>query len=118
MRPLLLALAAMLAFVLAACPSVAVRDAKVYQTEIKFFEQANMQQADQLTLWVKAHCCEAGKIKADAPCPASAKIVQVVRTRVPYHRDMMNFLGGITEKRPPNSPLKVPPVDDLCKEGE
>jgi hypothetical protein len=117
MRPLLLALAAMLAFVLAACPSVAIRDAKVYQTEIKFFEQANMQQADALEHWVKANCCDAGAFKADETCKKSAKLIQVVRARIPYHRDMMNYLGGITEKRPPKDPPKVPPVDDLCKEG-
>ena len=117
MRLLLLALAAMLAFVLTACPDVAIRDSKVYKTEIKFFEQATMQQADELAAWVKTSCCEAAKLKADERCQKSAKLVQVVRTRIPYHRDMMHYLGGLTEKRPPKTPPKVPSVDDLCKEG-
>ncbi len=118
MRPLLCALMALMAFTFSACPTVAIRDAKVYKTEIQFFEQANTQQADELTVWVKAQCCTAEKtLKADDHCKKSAKLVQVVRARVPYHRDMMLYLGGITEKRPPKDPPKVLSVDDLCKGG-
>jgi hypothetical protein len=117
MKPLLLAIVALMAFVFTGCPDVAIRDAQVYQTEIKFFEQANMQQAAELTLWVKGQCCVEGKLKEDAHCKASAKLVQVVLARIPYHRDMMLYLGGLTEKRPPKAPPKVAPVDDLCKEG-
>jgi len=112
-----LALIALLAFVLptlSACPSVAIRDQKVYKTEIKFLENSSMQSVDQLEGWVKAHCCANNAVAANDRCQKSAKLVQVVRSRVPWHRDMMFYLGGITEKRPPKDPPKVPAVNALC----
>lgn len=118
MKHLALLIAALCAMsLLSACPDVAVRDTKVYKFEIKFMEEANLQQAAELAVWVKGACCVDGKIKEDPLCKKRAKLVQVVRTRIPYHRDMMNYLGGITEKRPPKAAPKVPPIDDLCKEN-
>jgi hypothetical protein len=118
MKFLAVPIAAVLALCgLSACPDVAVRDQKIYKVEIQFMEQSALQQATELALWVKSSCCEEGAIKDDESCKKRAKLVQVITTRVPYHRDMMYFLGGLTEKRPPKEVPTVPPIDELCKEN-
>jgi len=98
------------------CNSV-VRDENVFRTELDFFEQTSKQPADRLAQWVSIACkCEGGKF-TDKWCAETAKLVQVVRTRVPYHKAMALFNAGLLEKRPPKDPPKVPPATDLCPGG-
>jgi hypothetical protein len=80
-------------------------------------EQTASQPADKLVAWINLSCkCEAGKwVEANAVlCEKSAKLVQVIRARVPYHKAMMLYNGSITDKRPPKDPPKVPASTDLC----
>lgn len=94
-----------------------VRDDNVYRTELDFMEQTSMQPADKLVEWINAHCkCVDGawaEPNADL-CKKSAKLVQVIRARVPYHKAMMLYNGSITDKRPPKDPPAVPATTDIC----
>lgn len=102
------------------CNSHVVRDAAVYKTELNFLEQTSVQPADKLIEWINLSCkCAEGKfIDANAAlCLASAKLVTVIKTRVPYHKEMMLYNASITEKRPPKDPPEVPKPTSLCPEG-
>jgi len=94
-----------------------VRDEKVYRTELDFMEQTAVQPADKLVEWIKLHCkCEEGKFTGDnaALCEKSAKLVQVIKARVPYHKAMMLWNADLLKPRPPKTPPEVPAATDLC----
>jgi len=94
-----------------------VRDETVYKTELNFMEQTSTQPADKLVEWINLHCkCTGGKYVDPnaALCEASAKLVQVIKVRVPYHKAMMLYNASLTEDRPPKDPPKIPPATDLC----
>ena len=94
--------------------SAVVRDAKVYQTELNFWEQASLQTADSLAGFIAKGCsCVEGKFTTE-DCEKAAKKVQVVRVRVPYHKAMALYNAGLLEERPPAEPPVVPPATDLC----
>jgi len=97
-----------------------VRDETVYRTELNFLEQTSKQPADKLVAWINLHCkCADGKwVEPQAVlCEASAKLVQVIRARVPYHKAMMLYNASLTKKRPPKNPPEVPSSIDLCPGG-
>jgi len=113
----ILMLAALAVPLMGANCNTVVRDETVYRTELDFMEQTAMQPADKLVEWINLHCkCDAGKWLGDNAelCEKSAKLVQVIRVRVPYHKEMMLYNASITEKRPPKEPPAVPPTADLC----
>ena len=117
-RLLLTAIIAVLAMPLMGsnCNTV-VRDETVYKTELDFMEQTATQPADKLVEWINLHCkCEAGAwVEANAAlCEKSAKLVQVIRARVPYHKAMMLWNADLLSKRPPKDPPAVPASTDLC----
>jgi len=104
----------------AACPNKVLREENVYRNEVKFMQKAAMDQADMLAQFV-ATSCECKTVDpvgtrgfVNKECLDVAKLVQVVRTRVPYHTDMMLYLAGLKEERPPETPPEVPPPEDLC----
>jgi hypothetical protein len=116
----LMAMVLLAAFVMplmgANCNTV-VRDETVYKTELDFMEQTAKQPADKLVEWINLSCkCENGVwVEANAVlCDKSAKLVQVIRSRVPWHKEMMLYNASLTEKRPPAKPPAVPPTTDLC----
>lgn len=98
-----------------------VRDEIVYRTELDFFEQASTQPADKLVEWINSHCtCDAGDWVGDMAvlCATSARLVQTIRFRVPYHKQMALYNASLIDKRPPQDPPEVPPSIDLCPPGE
>ena len=119
MKKLLVAVA----FVLLVTPlmgancNTVVRDETVYKTELNFMEQTATQPADALVGWFGLHCkCEGGKFVGDTAvkCAKDAKLVQLIRVRVPYHKAMMLYNASLLDKRPPKDPPEVPPATDLC----
>ena len=116
----LLLLALVVPLVGAGCGDYVVRDEVVYKTELNFMEQTAFQPADKLVEWINLSCkCAEGKfIEPNAAlCKASAKLVVVVKARVPYHKAMMLYNASITEKRPPKDPPAVPETSTLCPGG-
>lgn len=96
------------------CSSSVVRDEAVYRTELDLMEQMAIQPVDSLDGFVKNHCtCTDGKWVSD-PCRKGAKLILVVKTRVPYHKSMMLFNAGLLEERPPKDPPEVPAAETLC----
>lgn len=94
-----------------------VRDETVYKTELDFWEQTSKQPADKLVEWINLHCkCKDKAWVGDNStlCLKSAKLVQVVRSRVPYHKAMALYNASVTDKRPPKEAPKVPAHTDLC----
>lgn len=93
-----------------------VRDKKVYKTEVKFMSKASLDQAKLLKQWVAENCkCDShGHFTTDL-CNKSAKTALVIEARVPWHADMMNYNGSVTDKRPPKDPPEVPGIKTLCK---
>ncbi len=106
-------------FLAGACGgSTIVRDEVTYRTELNFMEQASRQSADHLAKWVGENCnCNGGRFTT-ALCLTSADLVQVIRARIPWHKQMMLFNAGITERRPSVKPPTIPPATDLCPKGE
>lgn len=102
------------------CNSV-VRDETVYRTELDFLEQTSKQPADKLVDWINLHCkCVDSKwVDPGAVlCSASAKLVQVIRARVPYHKAMMLYNASLVDERPPKDPPAIPTASDLCPKGD
>lgn len=98
----------------ATCSSSVVRDEKVYRTELDLMEQMAVQPADSLDSFLKGHCtCTDGKWSDDA-CRKAAKLILVVKTRVPYHKAMMLYNAGLLKERPPKEPPEVPAAETLC----
>ena len=96
------------------CNSTVVRDETVYRTELDFMEQTSVQPADKLVEWINLHCtCVDGKFPTPL-CAASAKLVQVIKARVPYHKAMMLWNADLLSKRPPKEAPVVPDATDLC----
>ena len=90
-----------------------VRDTKVVQTELNFFEQAASQQADMMESLIRSHpdcACVDGALP-EGECLKAAKLLLTARVRVPYHKAMALYNSGITEERPPESPPAVPDPD-------
>ncbi len=96
------------------CSSAIVRDEAVYQTEIDLMEQMALQPVDSLNGFVKQYCtCTNGKWVSKT-CAKAAKLILVVKTRVPYHKAMMLYNAGLLEERPPKDPPEVPAAETLC----
>lgn len=96
-------------------PKAVVRDSAVYQTELQFMSQAALQQADLLQGFVKTNCaCDAAKHFTTENCQKAAKTALVVKTRVPWHEQMMLYNAGLTSTRPATTPPAVPDVSTLC----
>lgn len=97
-----------------------VRDTKVVQTELNFFEQVSVQQADLMESLIRSHpdCdCVEGQLPV-GECLKAAKLLLTARVRVPYHKAMALYNAGITEERPPKDPPVVPdPHQVFCGEG-
>jgi len=100
------------------CDTV-VREESVYRTELDFLEQSSKQPSDLLAEWVTFNCkCDpAGAVFLDAKCEKSAKLVQVIRARIPWHKAMMLYNARLLDKRPPKDPPVIPPASDLCPKG-
>jgi len=91
-----------------------IRDATVYKTELGFMEQASMQTAETLRVFILQHCvCTDGKFVSEA-CEKAAKKVLVVENRVPWHKAMALYNAGLLEERPPKDPPVVPDPSTLC----
>jgi hypothetical protein len=114
---MILLLLAMASVTMGSNCNTVVRDENVYRTELDFLEQTATQPAAALVGWFDLHCkCENGKFVGEhaAKCAKDAKLVQVIRVRVPYHKDMMLWNADLLKKRPPKDPPEVPPAEDLC----
>lgn len=102
----------------ASCGKQVVRDGKTLTMEVKFFSQANLQQAELLKEWVAVGCtCDASKkfIGDSAKrCLSSAKKALVVEARIPWHSDMAMHNAGLKDERPPKVPPTVPDTGTLC----
>lgn len=100
---------------LTSCGGQLVRDSRTYQVEVTFLTMAAMQQADLLKGFISTNCvCTSDKQFTTAQCQKAAKTVQVIQSRIPWHKAMMLYNGGLTETRPPIEPPAVPPPSELC----
>lgn len=114
-----LSIALLLVFVvLHGCATISIRDSTVYRNEVKFLESAAIQEADAMEAVMFLDGCKCiGDDELyweDKKCEKAATLIQTVRSRVPYHVQMMLFLGGLVEVRPPPKPPKILPATDLC----
>lgn len=121
MRYLFLALLAALVIPSAGCTATVVREAKVLKTELNWFTQAAVQQADLLEHFVRTHpdCkCNEGKTAfTDPKCQKAAKTLLTAKARAPYHRDMSLYNSGLEKQRPSKTPPAIPDVATLCGEA-
>ena len=117
----LIAFVLVLVVVLSGCGGVSVRDPVVYETELDFIAKASDEQSKRMERLIEMYCRFATLSSEDkelaftmAICEESAGTLQVVKARMPWHIDMMKYLGGIKDERPAKDPPKVPPGTDLC----
>jgi hypothetical protein len=97
------------------CPSQClVRDPITYRIEMDFMEQAALQPASALALFVSEHCkCTEGKFIIDQ-CRAAADMILTIQTRIPWHKAMSLYLGGLEKVRPEKDPPAIPAPETLC----
>ena len=119
MRYVILILGAM---IMSGCAGhTVIRNSSTYRNEVKFLAEASKRTSDTLAKFVSNSCrCEIqdGEVFwLRSECEDAAKLIQVVRTRVPYHVDMMMFLAGGDGDRPPKVPPVIPDSTDLCPPG-
>ena len=106
---------------LAACPNgTVVRDTNVYENEIGFVRSATSQSVGIINSFLAEFCeCAGDPNHWEHPlCGEAATLSQVLDTRMPYHMDMMEYLGGIIEDRPPEEPPEIPGAEALCPADE
>jgi len=90
------------------------RERTTYASELEFFDQAAGRSATALEGFVRQHCvCQDGKFVM-SECEAAAKVVVVVKTRLPWHRAMALHNAGIVKERPPETPPVIPAPETLC----
>lgn len=90
-----------------------VRDPVVYQAEINMLSMGMTRQATLLESYIGKYCdCKDGKFTTEE-CRQAADAVVMVKTRMSWHKDMMLYLGGITETRPPKE-IEIPAPETLC----
>jgi hypothetical protein len=119
MRFLMLAMA--VAVLSAGCHGkIVVREAKVYKAELQFIDAATQEisERSQSMLNLKCECEEVAGEKGfvSKECQQLAETVVVLKARMAYHTNMMRYLGGLIEERPPKDPPEVPAPNTLCKE--
>jgi len=101
---------------LTGCPDTKclVRDPVVYQVEMDFMEQASLHTAQALEESIRRECsCVDGKFTTEW-CRKAADLVVTVNARVPWHKNMSLYLGGIRKTRPSKEPPKIPAPETLC----
>lgn len=95
-----------------------VRDPSVYRVEMDFMEQSALQPVGALTQFLTEHCkCEGGQFTTEQ-CRKVADMILTVQIRVPWHKAMSLYLGGLEDKRPDKDPPVVPAPETLCPKGE
>ena len=103
-------------------PLVSIREPKVYQAELDFNDMAHEGATKLLRGWLASQCkCEEeeGELFWETEeCEKTAKHILVIETRIPYHRAMQEYNGGLRETRPPENPPEVPDPSALCPGGE
>lgn len=96
----------------------AVRDKKVYRAEIDFMEAAASEQVERGIALIDSVCkCEEiadTKGFVTTECHELAETILVVKYRTRYHTEFMRYLGGISNRRPPEDPPEVPETSTLC----
>ena len=105
------------------CGGSAIRDKEVYKAELAFIESATIEQVERGISLINNVCvCEkVGDLPAqftNKECLDLAQTIVVVRARMRYHLDFMEYLGGMSDTRPPETPPDIPSSNDLCKEAE
>lgn len=97
---------------------VVLRDPDVYKNEIAFLQMGLEQDTELLEHHLNdGSCtCEDGAWTT-IECEDTALNILVVRHRLPWHVDMMLYLGKQQEERPPESPPEVPDPSTLCPDG-
>jgi hypothetical protein len=115
MRGCIIAIGCML-FV-AGCFQGVVRDEFVYKNEVLFNEALATKQADSIYQFIASscRCIDSGKGLAfqNKECQRAATLVQLTRSRVPWHSKMMLHLAGIGEA-PSEKPPEVASGSLLC----
>lgn len=100
----------------------AVRDKDVYKAEIDFMEAAASEQVERGIALIDAMCkCESVMGErgfATAECRDLAETILVVKYRMKYHLVFMEYLGGISDRRPPKMPPEIPETNSLCPSGQ
>lgn len=97
------------------CKSISIRDASTYKNEVNFVEELAKQQAAAAQEMVAYHCgcTPEGEWKTER-CEDAAELAVIALARIGYHADMMRYLGGMTEERPPKDPPPIPENNTLC----
>jgi hypothetical protein len=93
-----------------------LRDPEVYKNEIGFLQMALEQDTELLEAHLKDGSCSCDEDGAwnNETCEMSALNVLVVQARLGWHVDMMMYLGGLSEERPPEDPPEVAEPSTLC----
>lgn len=102
----------------AGCKKAAVRDASVYKAELDFIDAAAEEQVERGKALIASSCkcveIEGVKAFGTRACSELAETILVIEARMGYHTDMMRFLGGLTDKRPPEESPEIPEPETLC----
>jgi hypothetical protein len=100
------------------CNKTSVRDAKVYNEELNFFDAASEEVVERGKKVIALNCkCSnvSGNISfTTKECKDFADTLLVLEARVNYHTDMMRFNGGLIDNRPPKNPPDIPVSNTLC----
>jgi len=112
--------AAIVAIIILSCgPSV--RNSDIYNAEIDFMEAAATEQVQRGVALIDASCkCEemmGVRGFTTTECQDLAETILVVKYRMKYHTSFMRYLGGISERRPPEIPPEVPDANALCPDA-
>ena len=81
-------------------PSYIKREKAVYASEVNIVKRSSAESAAAINNLLADFCvCEEGRWSASS-CEEGDAVASVLEQRMPYHTDMMLFLGGLSETAP------------------
>ncbi len=108
------------AFASMACAHIdAVSDADVSGAEIQVIARMSSETVSALDRRIRESCTcmrddRGSFVWSEMMCEKDAELVQLVRTRAPYHLDLMLYYAGVKPDRPPSNAPAVPSSTELC----
>lgn len=102
------------------CKPVAVRDSEMYKMEVDFIDAATEEMIENGKGLISEKCtCSDRKIVGvdefdSSECRSLAETIVVIEARMKYHTDLMRYLWGLSDARPPKEVPDIPDVGSLC----
>jgi hypothetical protein len=103
-----------MAMVLSLLSCTGIRNNDVYNLEVNFLGQVILKQNELLKQYLDTQCCYEHEFTDSKQCREALDTYLTSKVRVPYHLDMMRYLGRFTEEKPVLPALSIV-TEGICE---